>query len=246
MAGKGVGRGYHGRPGLSAARFVADPFAADGSRMYATGDRVARDADGVVSYLGRIDNQVKISGHRVEPLEVEQHLLRCSEISEVAVTATGEAGARRLVAFVVPREGTRLVLRELRAELSRDVPAHLVPAEIIVLETMPADLHGKRDWSALLDVRGDRAARRGAYAPPSTETERFLAGVWEDLLAVEDVGRGDDFFALGGHSLLAVRVRLQVGRRLRVEVSPEALFEHSVLEHQARLIDTLRTEAVPR
>ncbi|MFF8711765.1 amino acid adenylation domain-containing protein [Streptomyces sp. NPDC015184] len=246
VAGKGVGRGYHDRPGLSATRFVADPFAADGSRMYATGDRVVRDADGVVSYLGRIDNQVKISGHRVEPLEVEQLLLRCSGVSEAAVTAAGEAGERRLVAFVVPQEGTRLVLRELRAELSRDVPAPLVPAEIIVLETMPADLHGKRDWRALLDVRDDRAARRGAYAEPSTETERFLARVWEDLLAVEAVGRSDDFFALGGHSLLAVRVRLQVGRRLSVEVSPEALFEHSVLEDQARLIDTLRKEAVPQ
>ncbi|GAA2489900.1 amino acid adenylation domain-containing protein [Streptomyces longisporus] len=242
VGGPGVGRGYLGRPGLTARRFVPDPFAGDGSRMYATGDRVRAGSDGELEYLGRTDSQVKIRGHRVEPQEVERSLCRYDRVSEAAVLTDGEPGEKRLVAFVVAQEP--FVLRELRAHLRATVPAHLVPAEIIVLEAMPTDAHGKRDRHRLADMLGDHASRRNRYVAPRTDTERFLAAIWEDLLNVESVGVLDDFFTLGGHSLLAVRVRLLLRRQLDVPVTPEALFEHSVLEEQARLIDGLRKEAL--
>ncbi|MEU9353255.1 non-ribosomal peptide synthetase [Streptomyces griseoloalbus] len=243
VGGPGVGRGYLGRPGLTARRFVADPFAGDGSRMYATGDRVRAGQDGALEYLGRTDSQVKIRGHRVEPQEVERALCRYDAVSEAAVLSDGEPGLRRLVAFVVVARET-FVLRDLRAHLKATVPAHLVPSEIIVLDAMPTDAHGKRDRHRLVERLGDHASRRSRYVAPRTATERFLATVWEDLLNVESVGVLDDFFTLGGHSLLAVRVRLMLRRELDVPVSPEALFEHSVLEDQARLIDGLRKEAL--
>ncbi|WP_433549078.1 non-ribosomal peptide synthetase [Streptomyces sp. CA-294286] len=242
VGGAGVGRGYLGRPGLTARRFVADPFAGDGSRMYATGDRVRAGQDGALEYLGRTDSQVKIRGHRVEPQEVERVLCRFDAVSEAAVLSDGAPGERRLVAFVVAQE--TFVLRALRAYLKATVPAHLVPAEIIVLEAMPTDAHGKRDRRRLTEALGDHASRRSRYVAPRTATERFLASVWEDLLNIESVGALDDFFTLGGHSLLAVRVRVLLRRELDVAVSPEALFEHSVLEDQARLIDGLRKEAL--
>ncbi|QNP66644.1 non-ribosomal peptide synthetase [Streptomyces genisteinicus] len=243
VGGPGVGRGYLGRPGLSARTFVADPFAGDGTRMYATGDRVRSGEDGALEYLGRTDSQVKIRGHRVEPQEVERALCRYEAVSEAAVLSAGEPGEKRLVAFVVAA-GDGFLLRELRSRLRDTVPAHLVPAEIIALDTMPTDAHGKRDRRRLAELLGDHASRRSRYVAPRTDTERFLATIWEDLLNVEAVGALDDFFTLGGHSLLAVRVRLLLRRRLDVPITPEAIFEHSVLEEQARLIDGLRKEVL--
>jgi amino acid adenylation domain-containing protein len=238
VSGAGVGRGYLGMPAETACRFIADPFAADGSRMYATGDRVRRGRDGAILYLGRGDAQVKIRGHRVEPPEVERALCRFPGVSEAAVTAVTDAGPPRLVAFVVPSDED-FVLRELRAFMVESVPAYLVPAEFVIVETMPSDAHGKRDWAALTQLLRDRKARRGRYVEPRTDTERYLVRAWEDLLAVEQVGVQDDFFELGGHSLLAAHLRLLLRRALRAAVEPEALFEHSVLEDQARMIDEL-------
>ncbi|OLF14712.1 non-ribosomal peptide synthetase [Actinophytocola xanthii] len=240
VSGAGVGRGYLGMPAETASRFVADPFAADGSRMYATGDVVRRGPGGAFEYLGREDKQVKIRGHRVEPREVERFLCRSVAVAEAAVVAVGEQDLRRLVAFVVPADED-FVLRALREFMAGAVPAHLVPAEFVVVEAMPTDAHGKRDWAALLDLLHARTARRRAYQPPRTDTERYLVRAWEDLLAVESVGVGDDFFELGGHSLLAAHLRLLVRADLGATVEPEALFEHSVLAEQASMIDRLRT-----
>jgi len=245
VAGAGVGRGYLGLAAETARRFVADPFAADGSRMYDTGDRVRRGPGGALEYLGRKDNQVKIRGYRVEPREVEQALCRFPGVSEAAVLAVADRDLRRLVAFVVPRTED-FVLRELRDWLKSSLPDHLVPAEFVVIETMPGDAHGKRDWGALAQSLRDRAARRGRYVRPRTDTERYLATAWEDLLSVESIGVRDDFFELGGHSLLAAQLRLLVRRGLRTTVEPEALFEHSVLEDQARMIDERRAGSVVR
>ncbi|GGX75418.1 amino acid adenylation domain-containing protein [Streptomyces hiroshimensis] len=245
VSGPGVGRGYLGRPGLTARRFVADPFAGDGTRMYATGDRVRSGEDGALEYLGRTDSQVKIRGHRVEPQEVERALCRYEAVSEAAVLSEGEPGEKRLVAFVVVGQ-EEFLLRELRSHLRAAVPAHLVPAEIIVLDAMPTDAHGKRDRRRLTDMLGDQASRRNEYVAPRTDTERLLATMWEDLLHVESVGVLDDFFTLGGHSLLAVRARLLLRRQLDVAISPEVLFEYSVLEEQAGLIDGLRKEVLAR
>ncbi|MFC7827873.1 amino acid adenylation domain-containing protein [Streptomyces sp. NPDC057375] len=243
VAGSGVGRGYLHQPGLTAARFLPDPFAGDGSRMYRTGDRVRQRPDGVVEYLGRIDRQWKISGYRVEPGEVEAAVRSHPGVRECAVTAVGESGARRLVAFTVP-VGEALSLRELRTFLERRVPRYLVPSEFVVLPSMPTDPHGKRDWDRLSAIHADRPLRGAGHAPPRDDVERYLVRLWEDLLALEGIGVHDDFFALGGHSLLAVRARLTIQRDLRVSLKPEALFEDSVLEDLARVINEKRKAMV--
>jgi amino acid adenylation domain-containing protein len=242
VGGAGVGRGYLGQPGRTAERFLADPHAADGSRMYATGDVVRDVGGGVLEYVGRIDSQIKIRGHRVEPGEVEATLCRYPDVREAAVTAVGDAGDRRLVAFLT-RAGDRLSVRGLRAHLADNVPDHLVPSEFIVLDRMPTDAHGKRDWAGLARIAGDRERQRSGYQEPRDEIERYLTRLWEDLLSVERVGVRDDFFTLGGHSLLAVRARRVIQRDLGVALEPEALFQCSVVADLADLIRPTR-EAV--
>ncbi|WP_433389507.1 non-ribosomal peptide synthetase [Micromonospora sp. KLBMP9576] len=239
VGGAGVGRGYLDQPGLTAARFVADPFAGDGSRMYATGDKVRVGDDGVLEYLGRVDNQVKISGHRVEPAEVERALYDHPEVSEVAVTSLGEAGELRLVAFVIPA-GEGLAPTKLRSFLAERLPEPYVPAEFIVLEAMPLDAHGKRDWAQLRDVAAERAGRRRRFEPPRTDTEHYLVQLWEELLRVEGISVHDDFFGLGGHSLLAARGRMRIQRDLGASLPPQAVFENSVVEDLAGVIDRSR------
>jgi amino acid adenylation domain-containing protein len=238
VGGAGVSRGYLGRDDLTAERFID----LDGERVYRTGDRVRRRPDGNLEYLGRIDNQVKIQGYRVEPAEVERLLARNPMIRESAVIAIGDPGNRRLVAFLVA--SGRLLLRELRTTMLDQVPEYLVPSEFIVVPVLPTDPHGKRDWEALTILAEDRRRSRTPYAAPSTPTEKYLATLWEDLLAVESVGSADDFFALGGHSLLAVRARMSIQQDLGVAVEPQVIFENSVLTDLAQLVDTAREGVV--
>jgi len=236
VAGPGVARGYLDRPGLSATAFVADPFTADGQRMYKTGDRVVTREDGALEFLGRADSQVKVSGYRVEPAEVERQVCRQPGVQSAAVLAADSPDGRRLVAFVVAAE-PGLLLRDLRATLAADLPRYMVPAEFLVIDQMPMDAHGKRDWGRLREVLRERASARTEYVGPRTDTERRLVRYWEDLLALEAVGAEDDFFALGGHSMLAVRLRMAIERDLGVSVPPESLFENSILSDQARIVD---------
>jgi amino acid adenylation domain-containing protein len=242
VGGAGVGRGYQGQPGHTAQRFVADPFAADGSRMYATGDRMRVGRDGTLEYLGRIDSQVKVSGHRVQPSEIEQALYQHPQVHEVAVTGVGQAGDQRLVAFVIPA-AEELSPAALRAFLTERVPAPCVPSEFIILETMPLDQHGKRDWAQLREVVADRSSRRRPYESSRTATERYVVQLWEELLRVEAVSVHDDFFGLGGHSLLAARVRMRIQRDLRTSLPPQAVFENSVVADLAELIDQSRASS---
>jgi amino acid adenylation domain-containing protein len=240
VGGAGVGRGYLDRPGYTARRFVADPFAADGTRMYATGDTVRADASGALEYLGRVDNQVKIAGHRVEPAEVERTLYEHADVGEVAVIGVGEPGSLRLVAFVIPAaEG--LAPAKLRAFLAERLPEPYVPAEFIVLDAMPLDAHGKRDWTQLTDLAVERSRRRRPYEAPTTDTQRYLVQMWEELLRVEGISVQDDFFGLGGHSLLAARGRMRIQRDLGTGIPPQAVFENSVVKDLAEVIDRSRT-----
>jgi amino acid adenylation domain-containing protein len=242
VGGAGVGRAYLGQPGATAQRFVADPFAADGSRMYATGDRVRSGDGGALEYLGRGDTQVKVAGHRIEPSEVERALYEHPRVHEVAVTAVGKAGDQRLVAFVIPA-ADGLSPASLRSFLTERLPAPYVPAELIILDAMPLDAHGKRDWAQLREVAADRSSRRRPYQAPRTDTERYLVQLWEELLHVEAISVHDDFFGLGGHSLLAARGRMCIQRDLRRKLPPQAVFENSVVADLADVID--RAEASP-
>ncbi|MEW5928487.1 MAG: amino acid adenylation domain-containing protein, partial [Gemmatimonadota bacterium] len=245
LAGAGVARGYHGRPGLTAERFVPDPFPAQGgARMYRTGDRARRLADGELEYLGRIDHQVKVRGFRIEPGEVESALLEHPSVGQAVVAARGGPGGTRLVAYVVPAEGEAApAAAGLRAFLRERLPDYMVPSAFVALETLPTTGSGKTDRRALPEPEPESAAAESAA--PGTPTEEILAGIWAQVLGVGRVGAHDDFFALGGHSLLGTQVVSRVRAALGVELPLRALFEAPTVAGLAGRVEALRRDGGP-
>ncbi|MFL5383165.1 MAG: non-ribosomal peptide synthetase, partial [Longimicrobiaceae bacterium] len=233
LGGASVARDYLGRPGLTAERFVPDPFSAQpGARLYRTGDRVRWLADGSVEFLGRTDFQVKIRGFRIEPGEIEARLAEHPEVRESVVLAREDApGEKRLVAYVVGGEAASA--EALRAHLSERLPEYMVPAAYVRLDALPLTPNGKVDRRALPAPEGDAFPARG-YEAPVGETEQALAEIWAEVLGVERVGRHDHFFELGGHSLLAVRVISRVRQVLGAEVGIADIFEKPVLSTLAQ------------
>ena len=240
IGGAGVARGYLGAPGLTAARFLPDPFAADGSRMYATGDLASRRPDGELMFVGRADGQVKIRGYRVEPGEVERVLARNPEVVEAAVLSWGQGEDRRLVAFVVPQD--TVTVRALRDHAVEALPDYMVPSEFVILDRIPMTDHGKRDWDDLRATLGAHLERRANRVEPSTPSEKWLAQAWEELLSAESVGATDDFFSLGGHSLLAFRLQRRIKRDLGINLEFREILDNTVLRDLAAVI-TEREEA---
>ncbi|MFC4047491.1 amino acid adenylation domain-containing protein [Dactylosporangium siamense] len=236
IGGAGVGRGYAGRPALAAERFVADPFAADGARLYRTGDRVRSREDGQLVFLGRVDHQVKVRGVRIEPGEVEAALLAHSGVAEAVVVARGEAAERRLVAYYVPA-GPPPNPSELRAFLAGTLPTYLIPSAFVELDRIPLNPNGKTDRAALPEPDTARPRLSVAYAGPRSGTEAALATIWENLLGVERVGIHDDLFELGGHSLLATRVMSRVRADFGVELDLSALFDGPTVADLAAAVD---------
>jgi amino acid adenylation domain-containing protein len=239
IGGVGVARGYLGPARLTAERFVPNPFGAPGTRVYTTGDRVRENADGELEFLGRLDNQYKIRGHRVEPAEVERALSRHPHVRQAAVLVEEVDGDHRLGGFVVPATAD-LSTVELREFLVDRVPEHMIPASLTVIKTMPTTRNGKRDWDALTELRRQARARLATRVEPDTDTERWLVELWERLLGVDSVGAEDDFFELGGHSLLAFRARMAVVREFGVQIDSHILFEHSTLRALAGVIEEAR------
>ncbi|WP_052710261.1 non-ribosomal peptide synthetase [Azospirillum thiophilum] len=233
IAGAGLARGYHRRAGLTAERFVADPFAGDGGRMYRTGDLARRRGDGVIEYVGRIDHQVKIRGLRIELGEIEAALRGHPAVRDAVVVARDGSSGKRLVGYVAAAAEAELP-RRLREHLGRDLPDYMVPAHILVLERLPLTPNGKLDRKALPEPEADAGV---VHVPPSTATEHALAEVWRAILGVERVGAADNFFALGGHSLLAARVAAQIRDGLAVDLPLRTLFEAPTLAALAARID---------
>ncbi|HST61990.1 MAG TPA: amino acid adenylation domain-containing protein, partial [Longimicrobium sp.] len=217
VGGPAVGRGYLGRPALTADRFVPDPFAAEpGARMYRTGDRVRWRAEGVLEFVGRMDFQAKVRGFRVEPGEVEAALRADDRVREAVVIVREDVpGDRRLVAYAVPAEGEVPAGAELRAALRTRLPEYMVPSAVVVLDALPLSAQGKVDRRAL--PAPDGSADGDGYVLPRTPTEEMLAGMFADVLGAERVGAEDDFFARGGHSLLATRLVSRVRGTFGVE-----------------------------
>ncbi|MGH3921078.1 MAG: amino acid adenylation domain-containing protein, partial [Pseudonocardiaceae bacterium] len=226
LAGAQVARGYLGRAGLTAQRFVADPFGAPGNRMYRTGDKVRWTAQGVIEFLGRVDAQVKIRGFRIEPGEVEAALCRQADVADAVVVAReSDSGHKRLVAYVVaPIGATVPAAGELRVLLGQSLPDYMVPSAFVTLDALPLTPNGKLDRKAL--PAPDIDATRPGYVAPRTDLERVVALVWAELLEVERVGVEDNFFELGGDSILSIRVISRLRAALEVDVSPRALFTH--------------------
>ncbi|MEW2513259.1 non-ribosomal peptide synthase/polyketide synthase [Streptomyces sp. NPDC046870] len=245
LGGGGLARGYLHRPGLTAARFVADPFGAPGERMYRTGDLVRRRADGALEYVGRIDQQVKVRGFRIELGEVEEALRRCAGVTEAAATvATDADGHRRLAGYVVPAAGQRVEPEAVRRELGRTLPASMVPSAVVVLDTLPLNPNGKLDRARLPDP--GPAVRAVRHVAPRTPTERALTAIWAEVLRVERVGVDDNFFELGGDSILSIQVVARA-RQEGLSLTSRDVYRHQTVAALARCADAARgpREAAP-
>ncbi|MGC5831634.1 non-ribosomal peptide synthase/polyketide synthase [Ralstonia pseudosolanacearum] len=242
IAGSGLARGYWQRAGLTAERFMANPFAS-GERMYKTGDLGRWLPDGSLEYQGRADAQVKLRGFRIELGEIEARLSQCAGVSEAVVTVREDApGEQRLVAYYV--SGEAIEAQTLREQLQASLPEYMVPAAYVRLERLPLTLNGKLDRKGLPAPEGQAYAST-AYEAPQGEVEQTLAGIWQTLLGVERVGRHDDFFALGGHSLQAVRLVAQVRTQLGAELGLTELFAQPSLSAVAQAIVRGQGSALP-
>ena len=229
LGGVGLARGYLRRPGLTAERFVADPFEA-GGRLYRTGDLVRWRADGQLEYLGRIDHQVKIRGLRIELGEIEAQLLALPEVAEAVVVAVG---GTRLVAYVACRAGQSLDAQTMRIRLGEALPEYMVPSALMVLDRLPLNANGKLDRKALPELEAQAQTR---YEAPEGEAEIALAGIWAEVLGIERVGRHDNFFELGGDSLSTVRVSALLVSRHGWDLPMRHLFDHPTPHALARHI----------
>jgi acyl-coenzyme A synthetase/AMP-(fatty) acid ligase/acyl carrier protein len=234
IAGVQVGRGYLGRPELTAERFVPDPLSPEpGARMYRTGDLARWRADGQVEYLGRIDQQVKVRGFRVEPGEVEAALLAHPSVRGAVVVAREDApGDRRLVAYFTA-DGEAPSAAGLRAHLARQLPEHMVPSAFVALDALPLTPNGKLDRRALPAPEAAPAGRSAPPAAPRSSLEATLAAIWAEALRVEGVGVHDDFFELGGDSLVSLRILARVRDAFGVALAPDELFDAPTVAEMA-------------
>ncbi|HEX8273730.1 MAG TPA: amino acid adenylation domain-containing protein, partial [Longimicrobiaceae bacterium] len=241
VGGDGVVRGYLDRPALTAERFLPDPFAPEpGTRMYRTGDRLRWRADGRLEFVGRVDEQVKVRGFRIEPGEIEATLTTCADVREARVIVReDEPGEQRLVAYVVGEADADA----MRAHLRQSLPEYMVPAAFVSLPALPLTPTGKLDVKALPAPEWSSAGER--HVAPRTPTEEVLAGIWADTLGLETVGATESFFDLGGHSLLATRVISQVRRVFGVEVPLRALFEGPTVAELAGRVEEIRRAGAP-
>lgn len=229
IGGIPVGRGYRGRPDLTAERFVPDPFGEEtGGRLYRSGDLVRYHDNGVLEYLGRIDSQVKIRGYRIELGEIEDALNRCEGVRHAAVMVRGEDGAgKRLVGYAVPGEGGELNAARLKEELGRTLPEYMVPGVFVFLKEMPMMPNGKIDRKALPEP--ELPVDIVAFAPPRTETEQKVEAVWKEVLRIEKAGVDQNFFDLGGHSLTLARVHSKLTHLGYDELTIVDLFKYPTI-----------------
>jgi acyl carrier protein len=242
IGGLGVSRGYLRRPSLTAERFIPDPFSDQpGARLYRTGDLARYLPDGQIEFLGRLDHQVKIRGYRVELGEIETTLSQHPEVRDaVAMVREDTPTGRRLVAYVVPVQAeSGPTTSELRRYLKQKLPDHMVPSAFVSLEALPLMPNGKVDRRALPVPDTLRPDLGEASVAPRTPVEKVLAGIWAEVLALEQIGIHDDFFDLGGHSLLATQVVSRVRQSFQVELPLRRLFETPTVADLATRVETL-------
>jgi thioesterase domain-containing protein len=233
IGGVGVARGYHGRPALTAERFVPDPFGTPGGRLYRTGDLARSLPDGTLECLGRVDHQVKVRGFRIELGEIEAALGTHPGVRQaVAVARADGAGDKRLAAYVVAADVCPTA-SDLRAHLKEHLPEYMVPADFVFLPAIPLTPNGKVDRKALPSPQAGTTA--SGYVPPRTPLEIQMAFLWEEVLGRRPVGITDNFFEIGGHSLLAARLFARIEAVLGRALPLRALFEAPTVEGLAAL-----------
>jgi amino acid adenylation domain-containing protein len=237
VGGAGLARGYLNRPELTAERFIAHPFRdVPGARLYRTGDLARYRHDGDIEYLGRVDNQVKLRGFRVELGEIEAVLVQHEAVREAVVVCREHDGSegpdRRLVAYVVAAGPEAPSVSELRDGARQQLPGYMVPSAFVLLERLPLTANGKVDRGALPAPDREQHAA-AAFVAPRSDLERHLAAIWREVLAIDAVGIQDNFFDLGGHSLLATQVVSRIKAQLNVDVSVASLFEHPTVAELA-------------
>ncbi|MFH5244706.1 non-ribosomal peptide synthase/polyketide synthase [Antrihabitans spumae] len=244
LAGTQLARGYAGRGGLTADRFVASPFES-GARMYRTGDLVAWRADGNLTYLGRSDFQVKLRGLRIELGEIEQALLEDSSVAQAAVVLKhSDTVGDVLVGYVVAASAAGVDTMGLSARIARRLPAYMVPTQLAVLDEFPLSANGKLDRNRLPMPEFDLPVVD--YVAPRTAAEAVVAGVFADMLGVERVGIDDNFFALGGNSLVAMRMAARIGAALDTEVAVRELFDAPTVAQLVELLDSTAADKAGR
>jgi thioesterase domain-containing protein len=233
--GEGLARGYINRAEMTAERFVPSPYGR-GERLYRSGDQARYLTDGNIEFMGRNDEQVKIRGYRIEAGEVEAALRRQAGVAEAVVVVQQQAGGdKRLAGYVVAQEQQAVTGEGLRKQLREELPEYMIPAVIMRLEEIPLTANGKVDRRALPEAQWKRGEGRH-YKGPRTITEEVLAGIWGELLCIEQIGIDDNFFEIGGHSLLAVRLMSRVQQQMGRSLPLASLFQGPTIEYQARLL----------
>jgi hypothetical protein len=251
IGGTGLARGYHGQPARTAEKFIPDCFSREpGRRLYLTGDKVRRVADGNVEFLGRYDDQIKVRGFRVEPAEIEfwlkQHpavkdarILQefLQELSDQPGLPTGtRMGEPQLVGYVVPWAEGVVTAQDLRSFLAESLPRYMIPAAWIFLDTLPLTSRGKVDRQALRTLAERIQMPEPMSAPPQTDVERTIAEIWKEVLDLQAVGRQDNFFDLGGHSLLLGKVLMQVRSLSKRPLGMVDLFQYPTVQTLAAYV----------
>ena len=249
IGGVGVARGYWNRPGLTAEKFVPNPFSGrPGARLFRTGDLARYRSDGEIEFLGRSDHQVKLRGQRIELEEIEAVLVECQGVNEAAVILWGEGEDQRLVAYgaASPNERAESPLSDtqIRSDLRRVLPSHMVPATIVFLDSLPLTSNGKIDRQRLPDPP-ERSTAIAKLDVPRTPVEELIAGIWSSSLKVDPIVLNDDFFALGGHSLLVQQVSFKIEETLGVRLPIESFFEAPVLRDLAVRVSELASSPPP-
>ncbi|MBV4487253.1 amino acid adenylation domain-containing protein [Pseudomonas sp. SWRI153] len=242
IGGDSVALGYLNQPGLTAERFLPDPFGAPGARVYRSGDRVRRNRQQAVEFIGRADDQVKVRGYRVEPAEVARVLLSLDGVSEAAVLALAlddDPARLQLLAWCVPAAGANVQAQELREQLQARLPDYMVPAQLMLLEQLPLTANGKLDKRAL-PVPG---AVTQQFVAPVGEIEQKLAAIWAEVLKLERVGSSDNFFELGGDSILSLQI-IARAKRQGIKLSPKQLFEKQTIGQLAVVAKLIETKPV--
>ncbi|HEX5736602.1 MAG TPA: phosphopantetheine-binding protein, partial [Blastocatellia bacterium] len=240
-SGEGLARCYEGRAEQTAERFVPDPYSGRaGARMYRTGDLCRYRGDGEIDYLGRVDQQVKVRGYRIELGEVEAALVSHPMVKEAVVVVREVREAdKKLVAYVVSAGGEEVTASEMRRHLREKLPDYMVPTAFVKLDKLPMTPNGKVDRKALPAYKAESGAG-ATEGRQASEVEQVVAGIWKEVLGVEEVGIEENFFEVGGHSLLATQVMARVREAFGVEMELRRMFEAATVADLSLLIEKAR------